>query len=115
MDGLFMKTARFAATALLINAGALPPQAAIAQPGTKRTDLQRHDLGTTGREAIQVRVDFDPGAAFGRHTHRGEEIIYVLEGSLEYQIDGMPPDTQGGRRLLCSVWNDPCGKERRQH
>jgi quercetin dioxygenase-like cupin family protein len=92
MGGLFQKTARFAATALLINAGALP-QAAIAQTGIKRTDLQRHDLATTGREAIQVRVDFDPGAAFGRHTHPGEEIIYVLEGSLEYQIDGMPPVT----------------------
>jgi quercetin dioxygenase-like cupin family protein len=78
---------------MLINAGALPPQAAIAQSGIKRTDLQRHDLGTTGREAIQVRVDFDPGAAFGRHTHPGEEIIYVPEGSLENEIDGKPPVT----------------------
>jgi quercetin dioxygenase-like cupin family protein len=25
-----------------------------------------------------------------RHTHPGEEIIYVLAGSLEYQIDGQP-------------------------
>jgi hypothetical protein len=37
---------------MLINAGALPPRAAIAQTGIKRTDLQRHDLGTTKREAI---------------------------------------------------------------
>jgi quercetin dioxygenase-like cupin family protein len=55
--------------------------------------LQRHDLGTTGREAIQVRVDCDPGAAFGRHTHPGEQIIYVLEGSLEYQVEGKSPVT----------------------
>jgi quercetin dioxygenase-like cupin family protein len=89
----FLKTARIAATAMLINAGALSPRAAIAQTGIKRTDLQRHDLGTTGREAIQVRVDFDPGAAFGKHTHPGEEIIYVLEGSLEYEIEGKPPVT----------------------
>ena len=27
------------------------------------------------------------------HTHPGEEIIYVLEGSLEYQIEGQPPMT----------------------
>ena len=40
-----------------------------------------------------MRVDFDPGAAFPRHTHPGEEIIYVLEGSLEYQIEGKPPVT----------------------
>jgi quercetin dioxygenase-like cupin family protein len=28
-----------------------------------------------------------------RHTHPGEEIIYVLEGALEYQIEGKPPVT----------------------
>jgi quercetin dioxygenase-like cupin family protein len=93
MSNTFLKTARIAATAILINAGPLAPPAAIAQTGIKRTDLQRHDLGTTGREAIQVRVDFDPGAAFGKHTHPGEEIIYVLEGSLEYVIVGKPPVT----------------------
>jgi quercetin dioxygenase-like cupin family protein len=82
MSTLYPKTARIAATAMLINAGALPPRAAIAQAGIRRTDLQRHDLGTTGREAIQVRVDFDPSAAFGNHTHPGEEIIYVLGARL---------------------------------
>ena len=93
MSNTFLKTARIAATAILINAGPLAPPAAIAQTGIKRTDLPRHDLGTTGREAIQVRVDFDPGAVFGKHTHPGEEIIYVLEGSLEYVIEGKPPVT----------------------
>jgi quercetin dioxygenase-like cupin family protein len=63
------------------------------QPGIKRTDALRHDLGVPGREVIQVRVDFDPGVAFGKHTHPGEEIIYVLEGSLEYQIEDKPPVT----------------------
>jgi quercetin dioxygenase-like cupin family protein len=63
------------------------------QAGIKRTDLQRHDLSAPGREAVQVRVDLDPGVAFGRHTHPGEEIIYVLEGTLEYQIEGKPPVT----------------------
>jgi oxalate decarboxylase/phosphoglucose isomerase-like protein (cupin superfamily) len=28
-----------------------------------------------------------------RHTHPGEEIIYVLEGLLEYQVEGKPPVT----------------------
>ena len=63
------------------------------QPGIKRTDLLRHDLDVPGREVVQVRVDFAPGAAFGRHSHPGEEIAYVLEGSLEYQFDGKPPVT----------------------
>jgi len=66
--------------------------AAIAaqEPGSKRTDLQRHDLSAPGREVIQVRVDFDPGYLSPRHTHPGEEIIYVIEGTLEYEIDGQP-------------------------
>jgi len=95
MASTLLKTARIAATAMLINAGALAPRAAIAQTqtGTQRTDLQRHDLETPGLEAIQARVDFAAGAVFARHKHPGEEIIYVLEGVLEYQLDGKPPVT----------------------
>jgi len=63
------------------------------QSGLTRTDLQRHDLGTPGREAIQVRVDFAPGAVATAHTHPGEEIIYVLAGTLEYQLADQPPVT----------------------
>ena len=63
------------------------------QTGTKRTDLQRHDLSVAGREVVQVRVDFDPGYTAPRHTHCGEEIIYILEGTLKYRIDGQPPQT----------------------
>jgi quercetin dioxygenase-like cupin family protein len=60
-------------------------------PGLTRTDLQRHDLSMPGREVIQNRVNVDPGAPAIRHWHPGEEIIYVLEGVLEYAIDGQPP------------------------
>jgi quercetin dioxygenase-like cupin family protein len=63
------------------------------QPGSKRTDLQRHDLSAPGREVIQVRVDFESGYVSPRHTHPGEEIIYVLEGTLEYQIGDKPAVT----------------------
>ena len=63
------------------------------QPGIKRTDALRHDLGVPGREVIQVRVDFDPGVAFGKHSHPGAEVAYVLEGTLEYQLEGRPPVT----------------------
>jgi len=88
-----MKTIRVMAAAVLIVATASALPGARAQEGIKRTDLQRHDLSAPGREAIQVRVDFAPGAAFGRHTHPGEEIIYVIEGLLEYQVEGKPPVT----------------------
>ena len=62
-------------------------------PGLTRTDLQRHDLSVPGREVIQNRVEIDPDAPAIRHWHPGEEIIYVLEGTLEYDIDGVGPKT----------------------
>ena len=94
MSNILMKTARAMAMAALIAGNVLAPAAAQAQPsGIKRTDLQRHDLSVPGREAVQVRVDIEPGVAFGNHTHPGEEIIYVLEGTFEYQIEGKPTVT----------------------
>src|SRR5688572_14930085 len=62
-------------------------------PGITRHDLQRHDLSAPGREVVQVRVDFAPGASAPRHSHHGEEIVYGIEGVMEYQIDGKPPVT----------------------
>jgi quercetin dioxygenase-like cupin family protein len=80
--------------AMLIAGGGLAVHMGQAQQaGTKRTDLQRQDLSIPGREAIQVRVDIGPGEMAPSHTHPGEEIIYVLEGTLEYQVEGKPPVT----------------------
>jgi len=62
-------------------------------PGSTRTDLQRHDLSIPGREVLQARVDFAPGASFPAHRHPGEEITYVLAGTLEYRVEGQPPVT----------------------
>ena len=89
-----MKMTRVTAAATLIIVGALALHVALAQqPGVKRTDLQRHDLSVPGREVVQTRVEFAPGVGFGKHWHPGEEIVYVLEGSLEYQVEGKPPAT----------------------
>src|SRR3954468_12056427 len=89
-----MNTIRFIAIALLIVAIGLALHVARAQQaGSKRTDLQRHDLSAPGREVVQVRVDFDPGYVSPKHTHPGEEIIYVLEGTLVYRVEGRPEAT----------------------
>jgi quercetin dioxygenase-like cupin family protein len=89
-----MNTTRIMAAAVLTAASGLALYAARAQqPGVKRTDLQRHDLSAAGREVVQARVEIDPGVSFPKHRHPGEEIIYVLEGSLEYQVEGKPPVT----------------------
>ncbi|MFL6333018.1 MAG: cupin domain-containing protein [Pyrinomonadaceae bacterium] len=96
-----MRTTRIMALAALLAGGGLALHAARAQPpGIRRTDLQRHDLGVPGREVVQARVEFDPGAASGRHSHPGEEIIYVLEGSLEYRVEGRPPVTLHAGEVL---------------
>jgi quercetin dioxygenase-like cupin family protein len=89
-----MKTNRILAVAVLIVGSGLAVNVAQSQqPGVTRTDLLRHDLSVPGREVIQVRVDFAPGVAFPPHSHPGEEIAYVIEGELEYQVEGRPPVT----------------------
>ena len=79
--------------AIALFAFAISDPALGQQPGIKRTELQRYDLSIQGREAIQVRIDFDAGSAFGKHSHPGEEVIYVLEGSIQYEVEGKPPVT----------------------
>jgi quercetin dioxygenase-like cupin family protein len=96
-----MKTARIMALAVLIVGGGLALYVVRAQqPGIKRTDLQRHDLSVPGREVVQVRVDIAPGVVAPRHSHPGEEIVYVLEGSLEYEVEGKPPVTLHAGEVL---------------
>jgi quercetin dioxygenase-like cupin family protein len=63
------------------------------QTEIRRTDLQRHDLSVPGREVVQTRVDFGPGVVAPKHSHPGEEIVYALAGTLEYQLEGQPPVT----------------------
>ncbi|MEZ2334836.1 cupin domain-containing protein [Mucilaginibacter sp. RCC_168] len=67
--------------------------ASAQQQGVKRNDLQRHDLSIPGHETVQARIDFEPGALAVKHKHPGEEIIYVLEGLLEYQVADKPSVT----------------------
>ena len=95
-----MKTTRMTAAVLIVASAVALHVAQAEQAGTKRTDLQRHDLSAPGREVVQVRVDFDPGYVAPRHTHPGEEIIYVIEGLLEYEIDGKVAKVKAGDVLF---------------
>jgi quercetin dioxygenase-like cupin family protein len=96
-----MKTILIIAVVVLAIGSALALKVTSAQQaGTKRADLQRHDLSAPGREVIQVRVDFDPGYVAPMHTHPGEEIIYVIEGTLEYEIGGKKSRVKAGDVLF---------------
>jgi quercetin dioxygenase-like cupin family protein len=85
---------------IMLLAALILPVCSMAQQGIKRTELQRYDLSIPGREAVQVRIDFDAGTAFGNHKHPGEEVIYVLEGLLEYKVEGKPPVTLRAGEVL---------------
>jgi quercetin dioxygenase-like cupin family protein len=92
-----MKTALILVAAAALIVGSL---AKAEQLGTSRTDLQRHDLGIPGREVVQVRVDLAPGVLAPNHSHPGEEIVYVIEGLLEYQLEGEAPVTLKAGEVL---------------
>ena len=77
--------------ALLVAAAA----AALAaqQPTVTRTVLQRADISVPGREVVTAKAELPIGGSTGRHTHPGEEISYVLEGTLTVDVEGAPTRT----------------------
>ena len=96
-----MKTNGITAAMVLIIASGLAFHVSQAQQvGARRIDLQRHDLSVTGREVVQTIVELAPGTTAPRHTHPGEEIIYVLEGTWEYTVEGKPPVTLKAGEVL---------------
>ncbi len=60
--------------------------AAIAQ--TNRTELKKADLTGTDMEVIVAVVEVPPGNSLARHSHNGEEAVYVLEGATLLLPDG---------------------------
>jgi len=96
-----MKVVRVLALAMLMAGSGLALDVARSQqPGVTRTPLQQHDLSIPGREMVQVRVELAPGVTFPPHSHPGEEIVYVIEGVLEYRIEGKPPVTLKAGEVL---------------
>jgi quercetin dioxygenase-like cupin family protein len=89
-----------ALAALSLAMGSGSPLPAQPRPsGTTRTDLQRHDLSIPGHEVLQALVSFAPGSSFPRHRHPGEEIIYVTQGTLEYEVAGKWVTVKAGEVL----------------
>ena len=78
---------------LVVAIGGLAATLYAQQPGFTRKMMQDQDVTATNRHAVQVVAEFAPGGAAGKHTHPGEELGYVLEGTLELQITGQPPRT----------------------
>jgi len=81
------KTRRLAVAsgALLVAATAI----LVAQAPIARTVLQRGDSSRAGYEAVTAKAEFpSAGSTTGKHTHPGDEVSYVLEGTLTLEVDG---------------------------
>lgn len=89
-----------AASALLAAGGGIALYGQNPWPGVTRVDLQRHDLSIPGREMVQATVALAPGVTAPAHSHPGEEIVYVLEGSFEYRVAGNPVRLERGGVLF---------------
>ncbi|HYJ74749.1 MAG TPA: cupin domain-containing protein, partial [Kineosporiaceae bacterium] len=56
----------------------------------KRTELQRSASSIPGRDIVQVLTEIPVGVASGWHIHPGEEVGYILAGSVEMRIHDRP-------------------------
>jgi quercetin dioxygenase-like cupin family protein len=56
----------------------------------KRTELQHKDSSIPGREIVQVLTEIPAGVESGWHQHPGEEVGYILAGTVEMRIKGQP-------------------------
>jgi quercetin dioxygenase-like cupin family protein len=89
------------ARTLLVLTASLAGLAQAQVAGLGRVDLLKENLVIPGKELVQVRVDFAHGVKAPRHSHPGEEVAFVLQGTLEYQIDGQAPVTlKAGQTLF---------------
>jgi quercetin dioxygenase-like cupin family protein len=52
----------------------------------KRTEVQRGPSSIPGREIVQVLTEIPVGVESGWHTHPGEEVGYIVAGTVEMRI-----------------------------
>ena len=81
---------RLANITFVVLAAGIVAGVSAQQAGFKRTVIQQADISVPGREATTAIAEFQPGATVGRHTHPGEEVGYVLEGTIMLEQQGKP-------------------------
>ena len=70
-----------------MSSDAAEPADALAATLT-RTEIQRERFSVPGREIVQVRTEIPEGVASGWHTHPGEEVGYIVAGTVRMEIQG---------------------------
>ena len=66
-----------------------PPRDALASK-LKRTEIQHSPSSIPGRDIVQVLTEIPVGVESGWHTHPGEEVGYIVAGTVEMAIHGRP-------------------------
>ena len=56
----------------------------------RRTELQHSPSSIPGREIVQVLTEIPAGVASGWHMHPGEEVGYILAGTVQMEIRDRP-------------------------
>lgn len=56
----------------------------------KRTELQHSASSIPGREIVQVLTEIPAGVESGWHIHPGEEVGYIVAGTVKMMIQGQP-------------------------
>ena len=77
----------------------------VAQtPALTRTMVTKADVSVPGREAVVARVEIAPGGVAGWHTHPGDEISYVMDGTATLMIAGqLPRQVSAGEGFVISA------------
>ena len=90
-------------------AGPQPPTDALASK-LKRTELQHKPSSIPGREIVQVLTEIPCGVESGWHIHPGEEVGYILAGTVHMMIQDQPTlilpaahyvEIEGGPHVMC--------------
>ncbi len=74
---------------------------AAEPPAVRRTELQRHPASVPGRLIVQTLFEIPVGLASGRHRHPGEEVGFLIHGTVAMEFDDRPTLTiQAGQPFL---------------
>jgi quercetin dioxygenase-like cupin family protein len=88
--GSVIAYATIAAVTVVIGMSVVHAQPA---PAVKRTVLQKQGLRAHGQEGVMALVEIPAGAREGRHTHPAEAFVYVMDGTLTFDVEGKPEKT----------------------
>jgi quercetin dioxygenase-like cupin family protein len=59
----------------------------------RRVEIQRAASSVPGRDIVQVLTTIPAGVESGWHLHPGEEVGFILAGTVELQVRGRPTVT----------------------